>query len=83
MVKSSVEFQHLSLAERIQLVEDIWDSIAAHPEAVPLTEAQRAEVERRLAEHRRDPASAIPWEQVRDELYGRPRAAGGEGERGA
>ena len=70
MVKPLIEFRHLSVAERIQLVEDIWDSIAEHPEAVPLTDAQRAEIERRLAEHRRDPTSAIPWEQVRAELFG-------------
>jgi putative addiction module component (TIGR02574 family) len=70
MVKPLIEFRHLSLTERLQLVADIWDSIAEHPEAVPLTATQQAEIERRLAEHRRDPSSAIPWEQVRAELFG-------------
>jgi putative addiction module component (TIGR02574 family) len=79
VVKPLIEFRHLSVAERIQLVEDIWDSIAEHPEAVPLTDAQRAEIERRLAEHRRDPRSAIPWEQVRAELLGEDEGS----ERGA
>lgn len=59
----------LSVAERIQLVEDLWDSIAADPEALPLTDAQRAELDRRVAEHEADPGSAIPWEQVRERLY--------------
>ncbi len=58
----------LGVPERIQLAEDLWDSIAAEPEALPLTETQRAEVERRLTEHDRDPDSAIPWEEVRERL---------------
>lgn len=58
----------LSVPERIQLVEDLWDSIAAESEALPLTEAQRSEVELRLAEHDRDPASALSWEEVRGRL---------------
>ena len=40
----------LSVAERVRLVEAIWDSIAAAPQALPLTEWQRKELDRRLAE---------------------------------
>ena len=61
----------LSVAERIQLVEDLWDSVAADPEGVPLTEAQKKELRARLAEHKADPQSAIPWEEVRRRLYER------------
>ncbi len=39
---------HLPLEERIRLVEDIWDSIAAEQQAMPLTPAQKAELDRRL-----------------------------------
>lgn len=59
---------NLSVEERIQPVEAIWDSIADNPEALPATEAQRAELDRRLAAHVRDPGAARPWSQVRDEL---------------
>ncbi|MFL6199319.1 MAG: addiction module protein [Thermoanaerobaculia bacterium] len=59
---------HLSVAERLQLVEDLWDSIAAEPEALELTQAQKEELDRRMAEHRADPGSAIPWEEVRTRL---------------
>ena len=38
----------LSIAERVHLAEQIWDSIAAQPEMLPVTEAQRAELDRRL-----------------------------------
>jgi len=66
------EIARLTLAERIQLVEDLWDSIAAEAsQSVPLTEEQLAELQRRSRAHQQDPASAIPWEQVRAELDGR------------
>ena len=55
----------LSVAERLQLVEDIWDSIAATPEAVPVTDAQRKELARRKRAHARNPAAAKSWEEVR------------------
>ena len=42
----SVDFRHLSPQERIDLIGEIWDSIEA--EAVPLTPAQTAELDRRL-----------------------------------
>ena len=71
MAKRSADYRDLPIPERLQLVEDIWDSIAHDAKALPLTPEQRAELHRRWAEHERDPASAIPWEQVRDELYGR------------
>jgi putative addiction module component (TIGR02574 family) len=57
----------LSVAERIALVQAIWDSIAADVEKAPLTEAQRQEVDRRLAAHRANPQAAVPWEQVEAE----------------
>ncbi len=62
----------LSIAERILLVEDIWDSIAASPEEVPLTDAQRAELDRRLAAYEADPQAGSSWEDVEAELWGRP-----------
>ena len=66
------EFLKLSVAERIQLVEDIWDSIVAeNPDAVQLTPAQREEIKRRLDAHDADPDSAVAWDEVRSELFQR------------
>jgi putative addiction module component (TIGR02574 family) len=62
------ELLTLSEAERIQLAQDLWDSIPADSPALPLTHDQRRELERRLAEHRANPASAIPWEEARARL---------------
>jgi putative addiction module component (TIGR02574 family) len=63
----------LTVAERLALVQEIWDSIAAEVEQTPLTEAQRLEVDRRLAAHRANPQAAIPWEQVEAEALARLR----------
>lgn len=66
------DFLKLSVAERIQLAEDIWDSIAAEsPESMGLTPDQLQAVQVRLEEHDQDPASAAPWDQVRAELFQR------------
>lgn len=68
------ELLKLSAAERIQLAEDLWDSVAADPAALPqLSDVDQAEIGRRLAEHERDPSSAIEWEDVRKRLWARLR----------
>lgn len=59
---------HLSIAERIQLAEDLWDSVAAHPEQVEATQEQLAEIERRLAELDESPDDGEPWEEVKARL---------------
>jgi len=58
----------LSPSDKLQLIEDLWDSLSTHPADVPLTEAQADELDRRVADHQRDPNNVIPWEQVRREL---------------
>jgi putative addiction module component (TIGR02574 family) len=45
---TTTDLLELSVSERIQLVEDLWDSIVAVPESIQLTEAQRQELDRRL-----------------------------------
>jgi putative addiction module component (TIGR02574 family) len=52
----------LSAADRLQLLEDIWDSLAATPEAIPVTDAQRNELARRRRAHARNPRAAKSWE---------------------
>jgi putative addiction module component (TIGR02574 family) len=58
----------LTVAERIQLAEDIWDSVAAFPEAIPLTDAQKAELDRRLQAYAENPNEGIPWGALKDKL---------------
>ncbi len=61
----------LPIPERIKLVEDIWDSIAADPWALELTPEQTAELERRIEHSRLNPEDAIPWETVKAEALAR------------
>jgi putative addiction module component (TIGR02574 family) len=66
----------LPLPDRLELVDAVWETIAAEGYEPPLTESQAAELERRLEEHRRNPGSGISWETVRAELqekYGKPK----------
>ena len=61
----SLGIDRLPIDERLTLVEEIWDSIAADTGAVPLTDAQRLELEKRIAEDDAQPDDVTPWEQVK------------------
>ena len=66
------ELLHLSIAERIQLAEDLWDSVAAeamtNPARLPLSDPQRALVRRRSAAYRQNPGAAVPLDEVLDRI---------------
>lgn len=66
MSVSVEEIQELSVAERLQLLDTIWGTLA--PEDVPITEGQKRELDRRLEAHRRDPASGSIWHDVKSRL---------------
>ena len=70
------QLRQLPIAERLQLVEDLWDSIAdeSPDDAFPLSPELASELDRRLAEHEANPNAARPWPEVRaDILAGRQR----------
>jgi putative addiction module component (TIGR02574 family) len=67
---SMADVLELSPAERILLVEEIWDSVASVPESVEVTPAQRAELDRRLEAYRDDPKAGDPWEVVKARILG-------------
>jgi putative addiction module component (TIGR02574 family) len=70
MNAATLNFKTLPISERIQLVEDIWDSIAEEtPSSLDLSDAERAELHRRFAAHQANPSSGVPWEQVRAGLF--------------
>lgn len=69
----SLGIDRCSVEDRLALVQELWDSIAAEAEQTALTEPQRREVDRRLAAHHADPSTAIPWEQVEAEVLARIR----------
>lgn len=66
------DFKQLPVSERIQLVEDIWDSIAAEAAPFQLSADDREELQRRMSEHAADPTSSLPWDEVRASLLKGP-----------
>jgi putative addiction module component (TIGR02574 family) len=65
------DINKLSIAERIQLAEDLWDSIPPEGADVPLTEGQKAELDRRLDDLEQNPDAGESWEVVRARLHER------------
>ncbi len=65
------DFSHLSPEERIQLAEELWDSL--EPEEFPIAEELGAELDRRLERHRQDPGRGRPAEDVLRDLDQRGR----------
>jgi len=60
----AVDISNLSSEERLRLLEELWESLSANPDAVPLTPAQRDELDSRLDELDREGPGGIPWEDV-------------------
>jgi putative addiction module component (TIGR02574 family) len=64
------QINSLSPAEKAELLDTVWESLEA--DAASLTDAQRAELDFRIARHERNPSDVIPWEQVRADLFKKP-----------
>ncbi len=63
MNSAIASLSHLSPAEKLQLVQDLWDDLAAAPATVPVYDWQIAELDRRREKLLDDPSSAIAWEE--------------------
>ncbi|HEY6832378.1 MAG TPA: addiction module protein [Pseudolabrys sp.] len=64
------ELMRLPATERVEIALELWDSVE-ESDLPPLTPEQMEEIDRRIAEHERDPSRAIPWEEVRAHLWSR------------
>ncbi len=62
------ELKRLSVAERILIVQELWDSIAADHEQLELTDEQRDELDRRLSDYKLHPEEGFTWEEVKDAI---------------
>jgi putative addiction module component (TIGR02574 family) len=61
----------LTLSEKLQLLEDLWDSIALNPEQLPVLDWQKEELAKRKAAYLQNPDSGISWDAVKDLIRGR------------
>ncbi|MEH2063055.1 MAG: addiction module protein [Nostoc sp.] len=64
----NVDISQLSVSERIQLAEDLWDSILTDTNAVTLSEEQKQELDRRLETHRQNLNQGSTWKEVKQRL---------------
>ena len=65
MTISRDDILKLTVSERLELIDTIWDSIATDSRDLPLTEAQRREIDRRLNQYAIDPPPPSSWDEVR------------------
>lgn len=69
MAQNQPDFLKLSIAERIQLIEAIWDSVVAEdPDSIGVSQAQRAELQRRVDAYEAGESETRPWQQVLSRL---------------
>jgi putative addiction module component (TIGR02574 family) len=73
MSKPAINVDDLNPEERLRMIEELWDSLSDQPESVPLTDAQRQELDRRLDDLERSGPEGIPWEEVLEQIRNRPR----------
>ncbi|MGA2855232.1 MAG: addiction module protein [Candidatus Sulfotelmatobacter sp.] len=64
------QIENLSAAEKVELLDAVWQSLEG--DALSLTDAQREELDHRIARQERSPADVIPWEHVRSGLFKKP-----------
>ena len=64
-------FDLLSIDEKIEYVQSLWDRIAADADAVPLTEWQRQLLDERLDDLTQNPDAGVPWEDVQAQILGK------------
>ena len=64
------QIDSLSTAEKAELLDEVWESLEA--DAASLTDAQRAELDHRIARHEQNPTEVVPWEQVKAGLLKKP-----------
>jgi putative addiction module component (TIGR02574 family) len=67
---TNININHLSRDERLDLIQELWESLAPTQDELALTDAQRDELDRRLDEMDVDTALGIPWDQVLKQIRG-------------
>jgi putative addiction module component (TIGR02574 family) len=67
------EVESWPIDDRVRFVRDVWDRLVEQGYEPELTDAMKAELDRRVEELDRDPGSGIPWEEARARVLGRIR----------
>ena len=64
------DIAEMPIQQRIQLVEDIWDSTAEMPEAIEIPEWHKKELDKRLESYHANPSEGSPWKDVKRRILG-------------
>jgi putative addiction module component (TIGR02574 family) len=73
MSKLALNVEQMSAEERLELIEQLWESLSETSDTVPITKAQREELDRRLDDLESSAPAGIPWEEVLRRIRTRPR----------
>ena len=67
---SASDIAEMPIEQRLQLVEDLWDSIADLPESVSIPEWHKSVLDERLSAYHADPSQGMPWSEVKKDILG-------------
>lgn len=67
------QVKEMSLAEKVQLYDELWHELEAHFQRLPMDEGMIADMDRELEEYRLDPSKGSTWEEVRSRIRSRAR----------
>ena len=71
MVRPAIEIEKLDVDERLDLIEELWESLASDPRQVPVPESHKPELDRRLDQIEAGDDKGIPWEEVLNRIRNR------------
>lgn len=71
MARPAIEIDKLGVDERLDLIEELWESLSSDPDQVPVPEAHKAVLDKRLAEIEAGDGAGIPWQEVLDRIRNR------------
>lgn len=72
-MSDQVNVEQLTPEERLRLLERIWESLSGTPESIPITNAQRQELDRRLDDMESHGSEGIPWQEVLRQIRARAK----------
>ena len=71
ILESIPDVNRLTPAQKLLLVSELWDDLAAHPSEIPVSREQIAELDRRMEAYRRDPSQVTTWESIQQRILGK------------
>jgi putative addiction module component (TIGR02574 family) len=68
ILESLPQVSNLSFQQKLLLVTELWDELAANPQQLPVSQEVIAELDRRMESYRKDPSNVTTWEAIQHRL---------------